>query len=152
MRSPRPWCRPLRKRMDYLDILHAQLRVDEGVRSHPYTDTAGRLTIGIGRNLTDNGLSRGEIALMYDNDLAVAERAARNLVRSFDSLDDARKAVIVNMAFNMGEATLAQFVNTLKFIEAKDWQQAATAMLSSRWAGQVGARAQRLAQSMRGGI
>lgn len=135
--------------MNYFDILHAQLRIDEGYRLRPYTDTVGKITIGIGRNLTDGGVNRGEIALMFDNDLATAERVAHLLVDNFDSLSDSRKAVVMNMAFNMGYNTLATFVNTLKAINGQRWNDAAAGMLASKWATQVGNRAVRLAESMR---
>lgn len=138
--------------MNYLDILHAQLRVDEGERSMPYVDTTGNLTIGIGRNLTANGISRGEQALMFDNDLATAEHTARLLLDNFDSLSDARKAVVVNMAFNMGYGTLSTFVNTLRAINERRWAEAAQGMAASRWAIQVGDRAKRLEESMRTNI
>ena len=64
-------------------------------------------------------------------------------------MPNVRKSVIVNMAFNMGYATLATFVNTLKAIEERRFMDAAGGMLASKWAGQVGARAQRLADSMK---
>lgn len=135
--------------MTYLDILHAQLRVDEGYRLKPYPDTEGKITIGIGRNLTDVGVSRGEVALMFDNDLATAESTARKLVPNFDALSDARRAVVMNMAFNMGFTSLATFVNTLKAIDERRFDAAADGMLASKWAKQVGPRADRLAETMR---
>lgn len=135
--------------LNYLDILHAQLRVDEGVRLKPYVDTVGKTSIGIGRNLTDVGINRGEMALMFDNDLASAEHTARQLIENFDTLSDVRKAVVVNLAFNMGYKVLAQFVNTLRAIDERRWEDAERGMLASKWATQVGARAVRLAVSMR---
>lgn len=134
--------------MNYLDILRVQLRVDEGEKPKPYSDSAGKITIGIGRNLTDVGISRGEQALMFDNDLVMAERTARALVPTFDSLSDVRKAVVMNMAFNMGYTTFATFVNTLKAINEHRFIDAASGMLLSKWATQVGARASRLAESI----
>lgn len=145
--------------MNYLDILHVDLGVEEGVRSRPYDDKTGKeilpgqtlvgkITIGCGRNLSANGVYRGEIALMFDNDLATAEAAARKLVPNFDVLSDARKAVVMNMAFNMGLDGLATFVNTLAAIVAGRYDDAARGMLASKWAKQVGARAERLAHSM----
>lgn len=134
--------------MNFLDILHAQLRVDEGYRLKPYTDTVGKLSIGIGRNLADVGVNRGEIALMFDNDLATAEHAARLLIPSFDSLSDVRKAVVVNLAFNMGYDVLAGFVNTLKAIEERRWADAKAGLKASKWHGQVGDRAPRLEESL----
>lgn len=135
--------------MSYLDIVSAQLRADENVKLKPYTDTAGKITIGCGRNLTDNGINRGEVALMFDNDLATAEHTAKLLLVNFDTLSDARKAVVINMAFNMGYNTLATFVNTLKAIDERRWNDAKAGMLASKWAVQVGERAQRLAEAMR---
>jgi lysozyme len=135
--------------VNYLDILHAQLRVDEGVRLKPYVDTVGKISVGVGRNLTDNGISRGECALMFDNDLADAEHTARLLVPNFNSLSDVRKSVVMNMAFNMGYNVLAGFVNTLKAIEERRWNDAAAGMKASKWARQVGERAKRLEESMK---
>ena len=41
--------------------LHALLEGHEGRRAFPYRDSVGKLTIGVGRNLSDRGLSEGEI-------------------------------------------------------------------------------------------
>lgn len=137
--------------MTYLDIARAQLPIDEGTRKKPYRDTVGKLTIGVGRNLDDVGLNADEIALMLENDIAEAERTARTLVPSFDDLSDARKAVVINMAFNLGMTKLAKFVNTLRAIDEGRFGAAADGMLNSLWARQVGDRAQRLAKQMRDG-
>lgn len=136
--------------MSYLDIVSAQLKVDEGFRTKPYVDTAGKITIGIGRNLTDNGVNRGEIALMFDNDLVVAETGARMLVPRFDALSDARKAVMMNMVFNMGYARVALFVKTLKAINDGRFSDAAAEMRASIWYEQTGDRAKRLVAQMEG--
>lgn len=137
--------------MHYLDILRAQLRIDEGVRKFPYVDTVGKISIGVGRNLSDVGLSPDEITFLFENDIIEAERVARALLPDFDDLTDGRKAVVINMAFNMGHNVLARFVNTLQAIRDERWAEAARGMLASKWAKQVGARAQRLAAIMRGG-
>ena len=136
--------------MTYIDILLRQLPIDEGVRYKPYRCTAGKLSIGVGRNLDDVGLRPDEVGLMLRNDIAEAERAARKLVPNFEQLDDARKAVVVNMAFNLGETRLAGFRNTLAAIARGDFVAAARGMRASLWAKQVGARAERLATIMEG--
>lgn len=135
--------------MNYLDILHAQLRVDEGVREKPYVDTVGKVTIGIGRNLTDVGIARGEMALMFDNDLANAEHVARLLVHNFDLLSDVRRAAVMNMAFAMGYNVMAGFVNTLAAINAGRWTDAANGVLASKWATTPGEREERVAEMIR---
>ena len=137
--------------LTYLEILTKQLPIDEGYRRKPYPDTKGKLTIGVGRNLDDVGLRDDEIALCLSNDIAVAEAVARKLFPTFDQLSDARKAVVLNMAFNMGEETLKEFVHTIGFITAGKYDAAAAGMLDSLWAKQVGVRAVRLAEAMKTG-
>ena len=137
--------------MSYIDIVRAQLVIDEGDRKKPYVDTRGKVSIGIGRNLTDVGISQAEEDFMFGNDIAVAETTARALFTTFDDLSDNRKAVLLNMAFNIGQATLAEFVGFNAAVTAGDFDAAADHMLASAWAGEVGARATRLAQLMREG-
>ena len=137
--------------MNYIDIVKAQLRVDEGVRRLPYKDTVGKLTIGVGRNLDDRGLRDDEIDLMLVNDIQEAEDTARVLVPNFNNLSDARKAVVVNMAFNLGQTRLAGFSKMLTAINEGRYEDASREMLDSMWASQVGARAPRLSEQMRNG-
>lgn len=137
--------------MTYRDIAKAQLRVDEGWKSKPYKDTVGKLTAGCGRNLDDVGLHDDEIMLMLDNDLTAAEATARALFQSFDTLSDNRKAVLLNMALNLGQERLAGFHDFRAAIAAGDFDRASVAMLESRWATQVGARAQRLSKQIKEG-
>jgi lysozyme len=136
--------------VSYLDTLRLQLQFDEGVRSKPYADTAGKITIGVGRNLDDVGVGRDEIDLMLSNDIDRAEGIARRLIAAFDDLSDARKAVVCNLAFNLGNR-LAKFSDTLDAINDGRFEDAADAMLDSLWAKEVGARATRLALAMREG-
>lgn len=136
--------------MTWRDDLAAQLRVDEGVRAKPYVDTVGKISIGVGRNLTDVGLGPDEIEVLLWNDIKGAETLARTLLHNFDELTDARKAAVVNMAFNLGRRLMG-FAQTLAAIRDGRWDDAAQAMLESKWATQVGERAQRLAKAMREG-
>lgn len=131
--------------------LAEQLELHEGRRRFPYTDTVGKLTIGVGRNLTDRGLRPDEIALMLRNDIAEAERECRANFSFFHDLDSVRKKVVIDMAFNLGITKLLEFKDTLKAIAERRWDDAARFMLRSKWAKDVGARAVRLAQMMRTG-
>lgn len=135
--------------MSYLDILQKQLPIDEGVRYAVYMDTRGIPTIGVGRNLRDVGVRADEVALMLKNDIATAETGARALFAAFDALTEERKAVLVNMVFNMGKSRLAGFHKLIAAVEEQRWDDAAREMLDSDWAQQVGDRAQRLAAAMR---
>lgn len=138
--------------MTYLDILQIQLRIDEAVKQFPYEDTTGHLTIGVGRNLTVVGLHPDEIALCLDNDIKAAVAVNRIILKDFESLNDARKAAICNMAFNLGERGMLEFTAMLKAIDEKRWADAARSMINSKWATQVKGRAVRLAQHMKEGV
>lgn len=128
-----------------------QLRRDEASRNFPYTDSVGKLTIGIGRNLTDRGISDSEINFMLSNDVTATQTGLTNALAWYAGLDEARRGVLENMAFNMGLHGLLAFHKMLTFLEAGEYDQAATEMLNSKWAGQVGDRAKRLALQLQTG-
>lgn len=131
--------------------LTAELSRDEGVRLKPYTDTTGHVSIGVGRNLTDVGISREEADHLLANDIA---RTAADLDRSlpwWESLDEVRQRVIVNMAFNLGVAGLLKWPNWLAAVHDGRYSAAADSMLQTLWARQVGPRATRLSLMMRTG-
>jgi lysozyme len=132
--------------------LRADLERDEGLRLKPYTDTVGKLTIGIGRNLDDKGISRDEAFVLLDNDIAECIGDLRGSFPWFDKLTEARQCVLINMRFNLGGKGLRTFKQTLMSIERGDYVGAARNMRISKWAGQVGARAKRLADMMESGI
>lgn len=133
------------------DKLEAQLEVDEGKRKRIYIDTVGKVSGGIGRNLTDRGFRDDEIALMLKNDVDEVEAQLDAQMPWWRQLNDARQNVLANMCFNMGITTLKTFVNTLAMMQAGRYDAAASGMLNSKWADQVGARAVRLAKVMRTG-
>jgi lysozyme len=136
--------------MSYLDLARTQLAKDEGVRAFPYEDIFGNVTVGCGRNLTGVGLSQDEIRMLFENDLATADRLARSLVPKFEDLAEVRRAVLVNMAFNLS-SRLKGFVQFIEYVNSNQWSRAADEMLDSQWARQVGYRAKRLAKQMRDG-
>lgn len=132
------------------DVLKAELTRDEARKLRIYTDTVGKVSGGIGRNLTDKGFRDNEVDLMYANDIADTEAFLDRNLPWWRGLDDVRQRVLMNMAFNMNSRLLG-FVQFLAAAERADWQTSAAEMLDSVWARQVGARAQRLAQMMRTG-
>lgn len=131
--------------------LVADLERDEGVRPFPYTDTVGKLTIGVGRNLTDRGLSPDEIRYLLQNDIDLAIDDLNRGVPWWTGLDPVRQRVLANMCFNLGWPKLKGFVRTLAAIRRGDYAAAAQGMRESLWARQVGVRAERLAQMMERG-
>ena len=131
--------------------LVANLIRDEGIRLKIYQDTVGKWTIGIGRNLSDRGISRDEAMTLLHNDIDSHLREVRAALPWFDALDEVRQRAVVNMAFNLGVPKLMEFRNTLQAIADGDWRKAAAGMRASLWAKQVGARAERLAQMIERG-
>ena len=111
----------------------------------PYFDSVSKITIGVGRNLSDNGISEAEAMSLLANDIAIAVNSLQTTFPWTSGLDDVRKAALVNMTFNLGIGGLAGFRKFLAAMQAGDWTTAKTDMLQSKWAEQVGARAQRLA-------
>jgi lysozyme len=125
-----------------------QLRLHEGERLMPYRCTAGKLTIGVGRNLEDRGITREESAYLLANDIAAEERELLRALPWVAELDEVRQRVLLDMSFNLGLVGLLGFKRTLATIQAGDYQAASTMMLDSKWAGQVGQRAERLSRMM----
>jgi len=123
----------------------------EGLRLHPYKDTVGKWTLGIGRNLDDKGISEAEAVLMLDNDIADCKEQLDRNIPWWRGLNGPRMAVMVSMCFNLGIGGLLRFKKTLAAIEGEEWDIACIEMLDSKWARQVGGRANDLAQMMRTG-
>ena len=124
-----------------------QLMRDEGFVGHVYSDSIGLWTIGFGR-LVDvrrgGGISREEGEILLRNDVARTTHSLEAAIPWLDTLDDARRGVLINMAFNLGVAGLLGFRKFMAAMEAGDFEAAAVEMMDSRWAVQVGARAERL--------
>ena len=120
----------------------------EGLRLKAYVCSEGKTTIGVGRNLDDVGLTEFEARFLLTNDI---ERVMKETAEFswFKSISVPRQDVVISMIFNMG---LARFKGFKKMIDAMvrgDFKAASAEMLDSKWATQVGARAQELAIMMR---
>lgn len=133
------------------DALRAVLMRDEGLRLKPYRDTLGKLTIGIGRNLDDRGISYETAIHMLNEDIDAHAAELESAYPWVRTLDPVRYRVLVNMAFNLGLSKLKQFKTTLGYIERGEYEEASRAMVRSLWAKQVKGRATRLAEEMRTG-
>jgi lysozyme len=136
--------------------INQMLEAEEDRRACVYQDSLGYWTIGIGR-LVDKrkpgaGLSDDEIDYLLANDVREKTAQVRAKLPWFDRLNEARQAVIVGMAFQLGMDGLLGFKVTLANIATGRWEQAAAGMLASLWAKQTPARAKRMAEQMRTGI
>lgn len=125
------------------------LKRHEGIKLFPYKCTAGKLTIGYGRNIEDTGISEEEAEFMLQADI---DRCISELVDKTDyfvSLCEPRQTVLINMVFNLGWTRFCRFRKMVKAIKDGDYERASVEMLDSRWADQVGGRAKELSAIMR---
>jgi lysozyme len=143
-----------------------QLKRHEGFRQRVYKCTAGYDTVGFGYNLSANplALTPYEIKQFYQTGINVniaaflllrhveqIENALTKQFAWFEGLNEARRGVLINMAFNLGLVGLFGFKNTLRMIQAGDFEGAANGMLQSKWAKQVKGRAIELSNQMKNG-
>jgi len=129
------------------------VKLHEGVVSHAYKDSRGYLTIGCGRLIDEKlggGLSDDEISYLLANDIKRCEDEAVTYA-FYPKLDEARKAVIISMLFNLGKPNFDKFQNFQAALLVGDYRLAAAEMLRSRWADQVKGRAVELSQMMESG-
>lgn len=127
-----------------------RLKKHEGFRSKPYRCPAGKLTIGYGRNIEDNGITEAEASFLLVEDVKKCRAECQKSFVWFEAMDRDRQDVIVELDFNMGLKRLLGFKKMLAACARKDYEAAAREMLDSLWARQVGKRAQTLAAIMKG--
>jgi len=141
----------------FMDKTTALIAKHEGLRLTPYRCSAGKLSIGYGRNLDDVGISMDEANAMLKADVSTAYAEAGQF-EWFRNLNDPRQAAITNMIFNLGLPRFKGFSNTLIFLAQGDYENAADEILrgtgpggKSRWYVQVGPRAEEISEILRTG-
>jgi lysozyme len=122
----------------------------EGFKPYPYLDTVGKMTIGYGRNIQDNGISKEEADALFDNDFARCERELAPYAWYINQPQHVQDA-LMNMCFNLGIGRLLGFRKMIKALVVKDYTTASIEVLESEWAAQVGDRAKDVALMMRQG-
>lgn len=138
--------------MNWIDREIEEIKLDEGTILHPYKDTVGVWTAGVGhtKGVTKSTVVTPELVDQWlGEDIEEALRAVHVVFPHIVHLTGPRKGVLLNMEFNLGPKGLGSFKNTLRMIYEGDYDTAALNMLHSRWARQVGSRASRLAYRMR---
>lgn len=134
--------------MDLNDII-AMIKRHEGYRGYVYIDTEGIPTGGWGHAFHAGSRITESVAEQFlDQDVAMA-------IDDYDSmkldLDVVRRAVLIDMLFNLGLPKLREFEKFLAALGKRDYRTAKIEMLDSKWAGQVGRRAFELAEMMETG-
>ena len=146
-----------------------RLLVNEGLRTRAYRCPTGFLTIGIGRNLDTNPLTKEELAYVghncrnkfISNDQAFylcrndLKKVRADLDRELPwwrDLSTDRQFVMIDLCFNLGVGKLLGFKRTLQSIATGYYVRAGEQLLQSKYAKQVGNRAKRNAECLQTGI
>src|ERR1700753_4254410 len=121
--------------------LKESIKRHETYKKFPYHDTTGNLTIGYGRNLSEVGIEMDEADFLLNNNIKICESLLNSHLVFYQYLDDVRKAVLIEMTFNMGIDGILKFKTMLDFLKKHDYESASKEMLNSVWAKQVHNRA-----------
>jgi lysozyme len=132
-----------RSTMD-LEKFKPMIKKHEGLRLKPYHCTAGKLTIGYGRNLDDRGITEEEADRLLHNDILLCSLQLDRDLPWWKHHPEKVQMVLMDMCFNLGIAGLLEFKRTLGYIRDQKYSVAAVEMLKSKWASQVGSRAKEL--------
>ena len=131
------------------DKLVDQLIEHEGLKLKPYYCPAGKLTIGVGRNLEDKGISQKEAAFLLKNDIDECISDLEDLFKEkFDSFPEQVKIVLIDMRFNLGATGFRSFRKMIKAVNESNFDKASKEMKNSNWYSQVGKRAETLVEMM----
>lgn len=125
--------------------LKTLLVTHEKYRQFPYTDVTGHLTVGIGRNLSDRGISTTEAFYLLDDDIIYFTAKLNHFLSCFSDLSENRQIALIDMCFNLGVQGFLNFKEMISALESHDYIRAHDEMLKSKWAEQVGERATTLA-------
>lgn len=142
-----------------INKLREQLKIDEGVKYEVYDDHLGYKTFGIGHLVKNTDKEYGapcgtpvsvdRVNSVFDEDVETYIAEAEKVFGNLQEMPQEAQQVIVNMCFNMGAPRLSQFKKFIRAIHDEDWETASVEMLDSRWAKQVGDRANRLADRIK---
>jgi len=105
---------------------------EEGYRQFPYTCTAGKLTIGYGFNIEDVGISEQESLVILNIRIGKVADSLRAKYDWFHRLSEARQAVIISMAYQLGLHGFSEFKKMIAALEISDWEEAAKEAKDSR--------------------
>ena len=137
-----------------IDMLREQLKIDEGVKYEVYKDHLGYPTFGIGHLVVEGDEEHGKpvgtpvsedrVNAVFESDVQKFVSESKKVFPNLDDLPEEAQQVIVNMCFNMGAPRLSKFKKFIAAVNDGNWSTAAVEMMDSRWATQVGKRAERL--------
>lgn len=133
---------------EYKDKIIKQISFDEGFIPHLYKCSKGFNTIGYGFNLDAETLPIEVADFWLEFLIEKLDSELPLHISCYKSLNDARKCVLINMAYHMGLYGLLKFNNFLAKLDSEDYDAAAFHMKDSRWYRDFPNRANRLVNIM----
>lgn len=151
--------------MTRLSLLNS-IEAHEGYRAAPYQDSLALWTLGIGRCVETNPLTRTEwkrlldsgdltVAITHEGAMQLVEVEVDKIIRELSSeldfwpaLPDGVQEILIEMAFQMGAGSLLAFHRMLAAIKRHDYEAAAKEGLASKWAKQTPGRAKEMMERL----
>ena len=125
------------------DNIKEMLIKNEGLVCQPYHCSAGKLTIGVGRNLDANGISEDEAMYLLENDI---QRVIDSLDKNWSvwrQLPIPCQEIAIDCTFQMGITGWMNFRRTRALMEMGAYLEASEEILRSKYAVQTPNRAAR---------
>ena len=150
-----------------METLEQMLVRHEAERLLPYLDCCskfwracqctekGKLTIGVGRNIEDVGLTQAESRMLLNGDIARVKSELDQALPWWREHPQVVQDVLVNLGFNLGvltppgKAKLLTFTGTLGFIRSRRYADAASNLEKTLWHKQVKSRALEIETALR---
>ena len=140
------------------------LELNEGNENTPYQDTLGNWTVGIGHYIgktlperfknsdgTPKTLTDTQVQMLFEKDYKEHKEDAAKLPM-YSQLDNKGKQALIDLTFNMGNEKFNEDEWKLFFtaLKNKDLKTAAKELKNSKWYNQVGDRAPRVINLIKG--
>lgn len=123
--------------------LWARVKRDENCKLTPYQDTEGIWTVGYGHNCQTKRIRQEVAELLLKHDMEDAEHELVTALPWIEKLDEPRRAVFIDMCYNMGLRGLLSFKNTLAYAATGDWEKTAAGIRASKYYRQTKDRGER---------
>ena len=137
--------------MSFESDLIKQIKEHEGLVLKPYKCPVGKLTIGYGHNLEDNGLSKTACEFILSEDI---DEAKKNLYavftrKFFETLSNNQKIALIDMMFNLGMSRFLTFKKFILAVKNKDFIKASAEIINSRAYQQNKSRYKKLSEQIK---
>jgi len=126
--------------------LEKMLIKHEGLKLKPYRCPAGKLTIGVGRNIEDNGITESEALYLLRMDIIRSKGELREIFNDFDDLPKKIQNVLVDMIFNLGKPRFLKFEKMIQAVKDENYEEMIKQMRDSKWCKQVKSRCDELSK------